>query len=533
MSAPSFPSSGGIAKLVHSIQETWSGLTRGLRNVPDAICDVKLGEECKYTAPIYISAAEDIGRVQRILEKSLGGDMVADLRLKVLPADASRIDEHGLLFLPGRYLVPGGRFNEMYGWDSYFMALGLLRQGRVSVARGIADQCLYQVEHYGTVLTANRTYYLSRSHPPLLGRLVLAIYRATGDLTWLRKTLPLLEKFYYYWTVPPHLVPGVNLSRYYDFAQGPAPEVARGEIDENGRNHYERLRMHLQAEHCDLHDVKEFLDPTTGELTPHAYHADRTMRESGFDVSGRFGFANLDVLDILPVCLNTLLWRLERDIAQVRDFLDATATVSVWQERAATRAAAINERCWDEEAGLFLDFDLRSQKRRNYPFATVFWTMWAGFATREQAARIVARLPEFEAEGGLRTSLHTTGCQWDAPFGWAPLNYLAVMALNRYGYRAEARRLARRFVSTVAGEFRRTGQLFEKYDVEACTSGVEGKIIYGYPTNEPGFGWTNACTMELLDYLGCLGDLDTEQSMTQRITLPPDFRKAEPVAAKS
>jgi alpha,alpha-trehalase len=517
MSAPPFPSSGDIARSVHHIQETWPQLTRGLRNAPQAICDVKLGEECKYTSPIYISPAEDAVRVQRIFEKSLGGDVASELRLKVLPTDATRIEEHGLLFLPGRYVVPGGRFNEMYGWDSYFMALGLLRQGRVAIARAIADQCLYQVQHYGTVLTANRTYYLSRSHPPLLARLVLAVYRASGDLTWLRKTLPLLEKFYFYWTVPPHLVPGIQLSRYYDFALGPAPEVARGELDEFGRNHYERLRLHLAADGNGLRDRDEFLNPATNELTAHAYHSDRTMRESGFDVSGRFGFANLEVLDILPVCLNTLLWRLERDIAQVRDFLDATATVSVWQDRASERAAAITERFWDEEAGMFFDFDLRQGGRRAYPFATTFWPLWAGLATKEQAARIAANLPQFEAEGGLLTSLERTGCQWDRPFGWAPLNYLAVMGLNRYGYRAEAKRLARRFVSLVVSEFRRTGTLFEKYDVEACTSDVEGKIQYGYPTNEPGFGWTNACLMELLDFLGCLGDLDVEQTITMRI----------------
>ncbi len=158
MNAPPFPSAGDIARAVHHIQEMWADLTRGLRNVPQAICDVKLGEDRKYNSPIYISPGEDIARVQRIFQKSLGGDVASELRLKVLPPDASRIEEHGLLFLPGRYLVPGGRFNEMYGWDSYFMALGLLRQGRVPVARAIADQCLYQVEHYGTVLTANRTY---------------------------------------------------------------------------------------------------------------------------------------------------------------------------------------------------------------------------------------------------------------------------------------------------------------------------------------------------------------------------------------
>lgn len=523
-----FPSTGDIAKLVHYIQNEWPGLSRGLRQVAEAVTDVKLGVEGVQGCPIYISRSEDLPRVQRIFEKSLPSSQMSALRLKVLPSDPARIDEHGLLFLPGRYVVPGGRFNEMYGWDSYFIALGLLRQGRVAMARAIADQCLYQVEHYGTVLTANRTYYLTRSHPPFLGRLVLAVYRATGDLVWLRRTLPLLEKFYYYWTVPPHLVSGMNLSRYYDFAQGPAPEVALGEVDEHGRNHYERLRINLSAGGEYVQDASDFLDPATGALTTHAYHADRSMRESGFDVSGRFGFANLDVLDILPACLNTLLWRLEVDIAKVRSFIDATSTLSIWQERAQQRATAINEHLWDEEAGLFYDFDGRAGRRRAYPFATTFWPLWAGLATREQAARIVARLPDFEAEGGLLTSLHPSGCQWDKPFGWAPLNYMAVMGLHRYGYRHEARRIARRFVTLVTNEFRRTGMLFEKYDLEGMTSDVTGKIQFGYPTNEPGFGWTNACTMELFDYLGCLGDLDTEQTFTSRIQLPP--REPKPAA---
>ena len=133
----------------------------------------------------------------------------------------------------------------------------------------------------------------------------------------------------------------------------------------------------------------------------------------------------------------------------------------------------------------------------------------------------MARLPEFEGPGGLYTSLHLSGCQWDKPFGWAPLNYMAVMGLHRYGYRAEARSIARRFVSLVTSEFCRTGMLFEKYDVEKLTSEVQGKIQFGYPTNETGFGWTNGCVMEMLNYLGCLGDLDSEQSFTSQIQLPP------------
>ncbi len=520
MSLRPFPTTGEIARLVHHIQSMWHSLSRGLRQAPEAIRDTKLGEECCNSSPIYVAPSEDLPRVQRIFAKALGTAEADKLRLKMLPPDPLRIEEHGLLFLPGHYLVPGGRFNEMYGWDSYFMALGLLRQGRVPLARTIADMCLYQVAHYGTVLTANRTYYLSRSHPPLLGRLVLAVYRATGDLTWLRRSLALLEKFYFYWTVPPHLVPGIDLSRYHDFAHGPAPEVLHGEVDEHGLNHYERLRLHLKTGGDYVQDASLYLDPASGHLTELAYHADRSMRESGFDVSGRVWVAHHQVLGNQPVCLNTLLWRLEVDIAKIREFLDATTTLDVWQQRYSQRAIAISEHFWDPEAGLFFDYDIRTGRRRAYPFATTFWPLWAGLATLEQAASVVKHLPAFEAPGGLLTSLTPTGCQWDRPFGWAPLNYMAVMGLHRYGYRTEARQVARRFVTLVSSEFQRTGTLFEKYDVEAMTSDVHGKIQFGYPSNEPGFGWTNACILELLDYLGCLGDLDVEQTLTARVQLP-------------
>jgi alpha,alpha-trehalase len=498
----SFPTAGEIARLRLHIQNKWDGLTRSLVNAVEAARDPKL-EETGRKYSLYIAASEKADRVRTKLEKLLDPADFEMLNIRALPADHNKITEHGLLYLPGRYVVPGGRFNEIYGWDSYFIVIGLLHTGRQALARSMADQLLYQVNHYGTVLTANRTYYLTRSHPPLLGRMVLAVFEATGDIKWLERALPLLEKLYFYWVVPPHGLPSMPLSRYHDFGHGPAPEVSSGEHDEQGRGHYERLEIWFR-EHPSPSNA-EFCDPVTGKLTDAAYRGDRAMRESGFDPSWRFGPANLDIAGHAPVCLNTLLWRLETDIAQIREILDANATVQVWRDRAAQRFSVLRDLLWDESDGLFYDYHPGRGSRVRYPFATTFWPLWAGVATADQARRVVANLPMFEAPGGLMTSTHESGCQWDAPFSWAPLVYMAVAGLTRYGYGQEARRLARKFISVVAQEFQRTGNIYEKYDAQLCTSDVSGRVKFGYPSNEPGFGWTNACAHELMSFLGSLG----------------------------
>ena len=144
-------------------------------------------------------------------------------------------------------MVPGGRFNEMYGWDSYFIVLGLLRDERAALARDMVDNFLYEVRHYGGVLNANRTYYLTRSQPPLLAEMVLALYHATGDRAWLAGARDALVAVYEHWLAPPHLIPSLGLSRYFDHGEGPAPEVVAGERDAQGHDHYDRVRAWFRA----------------------------------------------------------------------------------------------------------------------------------------------------------------------------------------------------------------------------------------------------------------------------------------------
>lgn len=489
-----------LSRLCGHIHLTWNTLTRDLCDALSAAKDSKVDHENPDSAwPLYLSPREDMEAVRVKLSANLASAAFARLSLRVLPADWRLVTEHGLLYLPGKYVVPGGRFNEMHGWDSHFIVLGLLRSGRLDLARSMVDQQLYQIEHYGTILNANRTYFLTRSHPPFLGRTILEVYRATGDMEWLRAALPLLEKYYFYWSVPPHHIPSLGLARYCDFGEGPAPEVESSEKDANGRTHYERAADFLRTLPADA--AEPFLT-AEGTLTDHAWRSDRSMRESGFDPGFRFGPLDLDTLNYLPICLNTLLWRMEIDIAAIRKITGAINTRDVWRDRATQRRQHIDHLLWDESSGLYSDYHLASSQRSGFIFATTFWPLWAGLATSEQARAVAANLHHFETPGGIQTGPLETGCQWDGPFGWAPLTLMAVQGLNRYGFIAEARRIAEGFLRMVSYEFERTGHIHEKYDTVRLTSDVAGLLKFGYPTNETGFGWTNAAVLELLAFLG-------------------------------
>ena len=223
------------------------------------------------------------------------------------------------------------------------------------------------------------------------------------------------------------------------------------------------------------------------------------MRESGFDPSNRFGAFNLDVIHYDPVELNTLLWVLEKDMARIARILGKTP--GPWEERAAQRAQLISRYLWDDEAGLYYDYNFLTKRRRAYPFATTFFPLWAGLATSHQASRVMDNLSKLEKPGGLVTSLVTSGNQWDSPFGWAPLQLVAVEGMRRYGYNAEADRVSLAWLSLVLQEYRKTGTIVEKYDVLKRSSQVSEGIAFGYSTNEIGFGWTNAAFTLMYDAL--------------------------------
>lgn len=490
-----------VPPILQYIAKTWKDLTRSHAQMAAAAVDPKLQPLPSGRWPVYIPRTLSTSQVSGQLRREMKPEDFAKIEIRVLPNRWNDIEHHGLLYLPYSYVVPGGRFNEMYGWDSYFIQVGLLRDGELTLARNMADNFLFEIREYGKILNANRTYYLSRSQPPFLTQMLLGVYRKTEDRRWLKDALPLVEKYYRFWTTEPHLTPETGLSRYYDLGDGPAPEVVSSEKDAEGRTHYELIREYFRTREITDYDIGQFYDKRDNYLKPLFYKGDRTMRESGFDPSNRFGAFNIDIIHYDPVCLNSLLYLMEMQTAEILEMVGRKDQVASWRARAKERADKINRWMWNAEDGLYYDYNFVTKSVRRYPFLTTFYPLWAGIASREQAAKVAANLPRFEAEGGLQTSTFRSGNQWDAPFGWAPLQMIAVQGLRRYGFHDEADRMAVKFLKMVHNDYRRRGVIVEKYDAVQPLRDVSAQIQFGYSSNEAGFGWTNAVFTTLLDEL--------------------------------
>jgi alpha,alpha-trehalase len=483
------------------IKQTWTVLRRSHANLALAAEDPKSPVLPNGRRLVYVAGDEDIPAIERRLREQMQPADLQKIELRLLPSDLAQIREHGLLYLPFPYVVPGGRFNEMYGWDSFFIQMGLLRDGELGLARDMANNLLYEVRQYGKVLNANRTYYLTRSQPPFLTAMVLAVHHRTNDHKWLEDSMPWIETYYRFWTSEPHLTPETGLSRYFDTGDGPAAEALASEHDARGKTDYELIRSYYRRHEVPDYDVSKYYNAASDRLTALFYKGDRSMRESGFDPSSRFGPFSIDIIHYNPVCLNSLLYLMETQIAEIESLLERGAQAEMWRQRAQDRAGRINRLMFDSKTGLYCDYDFVHKRVRHYPFLTTFYPLWTGIATGDQAARVVRNLNRFEQAGGLQTSEFRSGDQWDAPFGWAPLQWIAVQGLRRYGYKTDADRISKRFLSMVHREFQKRHDLEEKYDMVRRSDDVDSGLRYGYHSNEAGFGWTNAVFTALLDEL--------------------------------
>ena len=494
---PQKASADQLQALQRYIKQSWHTLQRSNAQLAQAAPDPKFKPMADGRWPVYVSQRENIKQLEQTLRSQMPAEEFAKIELRQLPNDTSQIREHGLLYLPYPYVVPGGRFNEMYGWDSYFTQVGLVRDGEMALAQNMVDNFLYQIEHYGRILNANRTYYLSRSQPPFLTQMILNVHRKQPDKAWLQSTIPAIEKYYRFWTEEPHLTRETGLSRYFDMGNGPAPEVLSGERDAEGRDHYDLVKDYYRKHDVKDYDLGQYYDKEKDQLTDLFYKGDRTMRESGFDPSNRFGPFSIDIINYDPVCLNSLLYLMETDTAEIFKILGNVREARVWTNRAQQRRQTVNRLMWDEKDGLYYDYSFTEKKLRRYPFITTFYPLWVGIADKQQAARIVANLHLFEKPGGLLTSTQVTGSQWDAPFGWAPTEMIAIEGLRRYGYNREADRITANFLSLILKEFLQHNTIVEKYDVERRESEVSAGLKFGYKSNEIGFGWTNAAFLQL------------------------------------
>jgi alpha,alpha-trehalase len=515
----------GLAAIRTYIASGWDVLTRSMTRC-DSVVDPKLAAPSVLYLPAQFPRPASVEKLHHDCKVEVESLPVAIHQPG--EADTQKIEPPGLLFLENPYVVPGGRFNEMYGWDSYFIILGLLRDGRTELARGMVENFFFEIEHYGTVLNANRTYFLTRSQPPFLTSMIMAVDQAEKtagheDRGWLAKAFKYASKDYEMWTRDPHLAGTTGLSRYYDFGQGP---VAEGLQDETGYyrtvaayfvNHPERADHDLvetkangpnpdaigfpfSLQLCENTQAGSKCDALKSlSLSRDYYKGDRSMRESGFDISFRFGPYSAETHHYAPVCLNSLLYKTEKDLEEISRVLDKKEDAERWRQRAEDRKQRMNRYLWDAVRGQFFDYNFETENRSAYEFASTFYPLWAGLATPEQAAAVEKHLPIFEHPGGLAMSHTETGVQWDYPYGWAPIQLLGIEGLRRYGFTDDADRLSYKFLSMVAENFRRDGTIREKYNV--VTRSSETQVTTGYKSNVVGFGWTNGVFLELLDRL--------------------------------
>lgn len=482
------------------IRAGWSTLRRSV-TADEAYADTKVGSAPTLYLPAGFEVPPEVARLSR--ERGVTVTHLPRPIRHLGEVRPSELPAAGLLYLPHPYVVPGGMFNEMYGWDSYFIVRGLLEDGQVDAARQMVENWFFEIEHYGAILNANRSYYLTRSQPPFLTSAVRAVYERTHDRQWLARALHYAERDHATWTTAPFLAGTTGLSRYYDVGDGPIPEMGHHEsyyeqvaawvLTHPGTADYVRRAVRRVDSALPILEVRVSRDGVSSDATCIAlsadyYKGDRAMRASGFDVSFRFGPFSGETHHYAPVCLNALLYKTEIDLAELGKIVGRDP--KPYEDAARRRAAAMRALLWNAKTGTFFDYNFTRKKQSTYAYATMAWPLWAGLATAEEATRVARRLAALEQPHGLAMSGVRSGAQWDLPFGWAPAHLLAVEGLLRYRLREPALRLARKFNDTVRRNYDRDGTIREKYDV--VTGSSQTRIGVGYADNVVGFGWTNA-----------------------------------------
>ncbi|WP_380785403.1 alpha,alpha-trehalase TreF [Sphingomonas sp. R86521] len=390
-----------------------------------------------------------------------------------VPAGSSAIS------LPRRYVVPGGRFREMYYWDSYFTMLGLARSGRQDLVEEMVVDFGSLIDRYGRIPNGTRTYYLSRSQPPVF-YLIAGLSRDARTLAVRNRQLRAEHDFWMAGadTLKPgqqrarvmRLADGALLNRYWDDRDGPRDESYREDV--------------------------ELADRTPGRDRRQLFRELRAAAESGWDFSSRwFGdgrsLATIRTTRFAPIDLNSVMVGMEQAIAANCATLGDRACAASYRAKADARIVAIRAHLWTGR--FFADYDIDTGNPSGFVSAAMAFPLFAGIATDDQARATAAALVPLVGEGGMRTTLIGSGQQWDDPNGWAPLQWIAVAGLRRYRETALADRITTAWLGSVEREYEASGKLLEKYDVVERRAGGGGE----YP-NQDGFGWTNGVTRALM-----------------------------------
>ncbi|MFD0792348.1 alpha,alpha-trehalase TreF [Mucilaginibacter litoreus] len=391
-----------------------------------------------------------------------------------------------LAALPHPYIVPGGRFREIYYWDSYFTMLGLQEDKQFKVIENMVNNFAYLIDTYGFIPNGNRSYYLTRSQPPFFALMVNLLSQSHGEDVFIRY-LPQLQKEYDYWMdgseqLEPNqaaccvarMEDGALLNRYWDGSDQPREEAYIKDIDEA---------------------------VNTKQSLPDFFRNIRAAAASGWDFSSRWFDGSMSLCqtrttDYLPVDLNCLMYYMELSIARGYRLKGDEDKSNEYQDKAGIRKKAILKYFWDDKTNWFYDYNRATLKLSGVQTLAAVYPLDFKIATADQAKHIANGLQEkFLKAGGLLTSLNFSGQQWDAPNGWAPLQYMAVTGLEQYGHSELAKAIADRWIHLNICVFEQTGKLLEKYNVIDPTATAGG----GEYALQDGFGWTNGVLLKLMN----------------------------------
>ena len=427
----------------------------------------------KYVPPAGQSLREHIDGLWPVLTRST--------------TDAEKWDS--LLPLPDPYVVPGGRFREIYYWDSYFTMLGLAESNHWDKVSDMVANFAYEIDSWGHIPNGNRTYYLSRSQPPFFAFMVELLAQHDGNDA-LKKYLPQMLKEYSYWmegveTLQPgqqnkrvvKLDDGTILNRYWDERDSPRPES--------------------WVE--DIATAKSNPNRPATEI----YRDLRSAAASGWDFSSRWmdnpnQLGTLRTTSIVPVDLNALMYKMEKMISLASKAAGDDAKAAQYDGFANARQKGIEKYLWNDKEGWYADYDLKSHKVRNQLTAAALFPLYVNAAAKDRASKVAtATQAHLLQPGGLATTSVKSGQQWDAPNGWAPLQWVAASGLQNYGQDTVAMDVTWRFLTNVQHTYDRERKLVEKYDVGTTGTGGGGGE---YPLQD-GFGWTNGVTLKMLDLI--------------------------------
>lgn len=376
-----------------------------------------------------------------------------------------------LISLPNPYVIPGGRFREVYYWDCYFTCEGLRIDGEIKLIENIADNFAFLINTVGFVPNANRKYYLTRSQPPLFYLIVKILYDELG-VSAISKYLDPLEKEYNFWMNTDRNVNGLN--RYWDELDTPRPESFRE----------------------DLEHAKDFTDKSS------FYRNIRAACESGWDFSSRWfsepnDFNTIQTTNILPIDLNCYLYGLESSLSKWLTEIPNTQKADKYSKLANSRKKLIQSKFWDNNKNYFCDINMKTDKQTEVFSLAGVTPLFLNIATINQAAEVAKHVEaNFLTKHGLVTTLNKTSQQWDSPNGWAPLHWQTIIGLQNYGYNQLAQKISSRFIKTVNTKYKKIGKIREKYDVCDLNSKASG----GEYIVQDGFGWTNGVISALIDY---------------------------------